>query len=511
MLIGGEQASGAPGEPVVEDSKQVRAWALYAWANHGWSTPVGAVLIGPWMLALAVHAAGKDGTLIALGPLALRASAYPSLMIALAALMKLVVLPTVGTASDARALASRLGPSPAKRAPKRLLLAGACATGSVICAVLALTGGGEWLIVGLLFLAGSIAEGVSDLSWNGMLPELAPAGRRDAVSSGANAFGYLGAGLILAADLALISAHAELGLTRTAAVRLCFLTAALWWAGFGLAALRRLHPEPRLRASSGTVGGATRGSAVPGQVAPGQVAPGQVAPGQGGPRGAHRAPGGSFENSARQGGIAVQLRLLRSMPQTFRFILAYLCFADAMSAVVALASTFLTHQLFADNTAKASPFLFGLILLIQFVAMGGSLLFGRLAKRFGAKRSVLAGIAVWCVVIIFAYAVLKTQAEAVAMGVAIGVVLGGTSALARSLFAQMVPAGREAAFFSFYEVSSQGTAWVAPLLFTVVVDATGSFRQAILSLIALFIVGFVLLARTDTRAAALEATEAASR
>ncbi len=203
--------------------------------------------------------------------------------------------------------------------------------------------------------------------------------------------------------------------------------------------------------------------------------------------------------------VRSQLRLVRSMPATARFLVAYLCFADAMSAVISLSSTFLTHQLFHDDATAASPFLFSLILAVQFVAMGGALAAARLANRYGPKLVLAANLVIWCLVIFFAWAVLDNLVEAVAMGLVIGVALGGTSTLSRSLFARMVPAGREAVFFSFYEVSSQGTSWIAPLIFTVVVDVTGSFRQAILSLVVLFVVGLVLLARVDPTRAAGEA------
>jgi UMF1 family MFS transporter len=128
--------------------------------------------------------------------------------------------------------------------------------------------------------------------------------------------------------------------------------------------------------------------------------------------------------------------------------------------------------------------------------MAGSLLFARIAAVLGAKRATLIGIAVWCAIICYTYGFLHTKAQAVGVGIAIGTVLGGTQSLARSLYSQLVPAGLEATFFGLFEVANQGTSWIAPLLFTVVVDTTGSFRDAILSLLLLFVGGGVLLAVT---------------
>jgi len=445
---------GEPGEARATDTRLVRAWSMYNWSLSGWATPISTVLIGPWLLALGVAAVGSRGTLIAVGPLHLRADAYPSAMITLAALLQVALLPAVGLRAD-------------RRRSKRRWLVGTCLAGSGIALGLAATGDRAWLAAGLLFLAGSIVWSASDLAWNGTLPEIAATGDRDRVSASGSAYGYFGGGVILAIDLALLEVHHALGLPEATAVRICFVTGAAWWLLFGLPAVGRLRARPRA-----------------------------VATGAGG--------------QPRPARLREELRLIRSMPQTTRFLLAYLFYADATSAVIALSSTYLTVEIFHRDTAKASPFLFGLILLVQFVAMAGSIVFGRLAGRIGSRRAVLVTLVIWCVVIFFAWAILTNQAEAVVMGLVIGLALGGTSTLSRSLFSQMVPVGREAAFFSLYEISSQGTSWVAPLIFTVVVDATGSFRQAILSLVVLFVIGIVLLVRTDTDAAAREAAEPAT-
>jgi UMF1 family MFS transporter len=83
-------------------------------------------------------------------------------------------------------------------------------------------------------------------------------------------------------------------------------------------------------------------------------------------------------------------------------------------------------------------------------------------------------------------------------------VLGGSQALSRGLFSRMIPRGKEASFFGFYEISERGTSWIGPLIFGVVVQATGSYRQAILSVIVLLLVGGVILFFTNTRQAILD-------
>jgi MFS transporter, UMF1 family len=413
---------------------------MYAWANHGWVTTVGTVLIGPWLLALATHHGTDRTVLFRVGPLPLHADAYPSAIIAAAAIVELLLLPFVGATADGA------------RSPRRWVLT-ACVAGSVVAALLATSSGGEWLYAGLLYLGGSVIFGASDIVYNSYLPKIAPPDRRDAVSSMGFAYGYFGAGMLLAFNLVFIDLHGALGLSKATAVRASFVSAGLWWAGFGVWALRRLQDRP-------------------------------------GPKGDGKPGGGARQR------VGAAVSVLRSLPVTRRYLGAYLLFADAISAVIALSATYITHQLFHDSASQASTFLFALILAIQFIAMAGSLLFGRVAAVLGAKPTVLICIVVWCAIITFSYADLHTKVDAVVAGVAIGVVLGGTQSLARSLFSQLVPEGLEATFFGIFEVANQGTSWVAPLLFTIVVDATGSFRLAILSLLALFVSGGILLAAT---------------
>lgn len=142
------------------------------------------------------------------------------------------------------------------------------------------------------------------------------------------------------------------------------------------------------------------------------------------------------------------------------------------------------------------------ILIVQFVAFGGAVLHGRLAARFGAKRTVLGSLVGWTAVVCCAYALTPgAVGPFLAVGVGIGVVLGGTLALTRSMFSQLIPAGREAEYFSLYEIGEKGTSWLGPLLFATVADVTGSFRPAIVSLVVFFVVGGVALAFVPMRRA----------
>jgi len=114
---------------------------------------------------------------------------------------------------------------------------------------------------------------------------------------------------------------------------------------------------------------------------------------------------------------------------------------------------------------------------------------------------------VWVGIVLYAVVALDGTGAAYVLGVFIALVLGGSQALARSLFSSMTPADRQASFFGFYELAERGTAWIGTLAFAVVLDITGSYRSALSSLLVLFVTGGLLLASTDTDAAIAAARE----
>ncbi len=181
-------------------------------------------------------------------------------------------------------------------------------------------------------------------------------------------------------------------------------------------------------------------------------------------------------------------------------------FNDGVQTVISMASVFLSQELFvAKGIPTDQSFLLGIFLLVQFVAIFGALVFERLAYAVGTKRAILASLIVWSGIVVYGYGFLQTTRDAWAMAAVIGIVLGGSQALSRSLFSRMIPQGREASFFGLYEVSERGTSWLGPLIFGIVVNVTDSYRQALLSLVALFVIGTIILYLTDTDRAIHEA------
>ena len=201
--------------------------------------------------------------------------------------------------------------------------------------------------------------------------------------------------------------------------------------------------------------------------------------------------------------------------QTSRFLLAYLVYNDGIQTVIGVAAVFAAAPLVRGGLAMPTSRLTLLILMIQFVAFFGALFFGRLAERAGAKRALVASLVVWAGVVTYAYAGLRDTTSSFAgipraevefwlLGAIIAVVLGGSQALSRSLFAQMVPREQEAEFFSIYEISERGTSWMGPFLFGLVNQTTGSLRPAIFSIVVFFVIGLAILVFVNTARAAAE-------
>ena len=180
---------------------------------------------------------------------------------------------------------------------------------------------------------------------------------------------------------------------------------------------------------------------------------------------------------------------------TLTFLVAYLFYNDGIQTVIYAASTYGEKQLKFDKTV-----LIATILLIQFVAFGGALFFGRLAARFGAYRSILYGTFAWMVIVVVAMFLPERNALLFYLvAVAIGIVLGGTQALSRSFFSLLIPRGREGEYFSLYSAAERGTSWFGTLLFGVIFQVTGSYRPAIFALIVFFVLGAFFLLRLDPK------------
>ncbi|SHF66958.1 MFS transporter [Streptoalloteichus hindustanus] len=437
-----------------------RGWVWYDWANSVFPTSVVTVFLSLYLTSVAQSAARADTARNGVDPCpggdALRSCdisvfgfAFPAgslwgYLLSLATVVQVLVLPVTGAIAD-------------RTQNKRRMLGVFAFVGAAATALLGLVAGADWQLGVVLFVLANICFGASVVVYYAFLPEIATPDERDAVSSRGWAFGYLGGGVALALQLALYLAHSSLGLGQSDAVRIIFVTTGLWWAAFTLVPLARLrrHQAPH-----------------------------------GGERGVS-ALGAGFRE------LAGTLREARRFPLTLAFLGAYLIYTDGISTVANVAGQYGKFELRLAEDALITT-----ILIVQFIAFVGGVLHGVAARRFGARRTILGSLLVWIVVVGAAYFVQAgQQLQFYGLAVGIGLVLGGTNALSRSLFSQMVPPGREAQYFSLYEVGERSTSWLGPLVFAGVGQATGSYRLAIISMVAFFVVGFALVSLVPVRRA----------
>jgi UMF1 family MFS transporter len=178
-------------------------------------------------------------------------------------------------------------------------------------------------------------------------------------------------------------------------------------------------------------------------------------------------------------------------PQAAVFLIAFLLYNDAIQTVIALASQFGSDELKIPQAQMTLT-----ILMVQFVAFFGALGFNWVASKTSAKRAVVVSLVIWIAVVIYILWV-KTTVAFFLMAAVVALVLGGSQALSRSLFAQLVPKGKEAEYFSVYEVTDKGTSWICPIVFGLALQFTKSFRLAILSLVVFFVAGLLILLKVN--------------
>ncbi|WP_214105514.1 MFS transporter [Acrocarpospora catenulata] len=425
--------------PVDESARrrEQRGWYWYDWANSAFPTTVLTVFLGPYLTDVAETAAAGRPYVDVLG-FDVRPAAYYSFVVGVAAVFQVIVMLLAG------ALADHTG-------RKKGIMAFFAYLGSAATLLMWFVSDGAYLLGGVLFIIATVGFASSFVVYNSFLPEIARPEERDTVSARGWGFGYLGGGLLLAINLGLFLNAEALGLDGGTAARLALASAGLWWGGFTIIPLLRLR---------------NRRPAPTGESAPQAVG-----------------------RSLRQLGGTVRDLVLR-YPRTLLFLLAYLAYNDGVQTVIAFSATYADKELGLSDTVRI-----GAILMVQFVAFFGALLLGRLATRFGTKKVVLSALAGWTAVVAVAYFLPKGAAlPFFALGFAIAIVMGGTQALSRSLFSHVIPRGREAEYYSLYEISDKGATLIGSFSLGLALQLTDSYRFGILSLIFFFVVGGVLLA-----------------
>lgn len=436
------------------DRREVFGWLMYDWANSAFYTTVIGVLLGPYLTSLAQATVGENGVIFNFGGLgSVTAKNLFSLSITISVFCQVLFLPILGAVADYSNL-------------KKRLMAFFCYLGVAASGSLFFITENNYIFGSVLLIVANLSFGAANIFYNAYLVDITTEDRRDFISSYGFASGYVGGIIMLLLNILLVQNAEALGLTTGLAVRLALVSASLWWGLFALFTFFFLKPRGAIK----------------------------------------QLPENKNIVSMGFGELGKTFKELKRLRRTAQFLIACFCYNNGIQTVITSASVFLAQELFVARGLEASQsFLLGIFLVSQLAALVGAISFERLARIIGTKYTLLISLVIWMLIVFFAYAFLQTVWQAWIMSAFIGLVLGSSQALSRSLYSQMIPKGRESSFFGLYEISEKGTSLVGSLVFGIVVGITGEYRQAILSMVVFFAVGIVILMLTDTRRAIREA------
>lgn len=400
------------------------SWALYDWANSAFATMVMAGFFPVFFKSYWATGMPATESTLRLGTAN-----------AVASLLALLLAPVLGVIAD-------------RSGRKKGLLLMLAMLGVLMSGGLFLVGEGYWLVAAGLYVLGVVGFSGSIVTYDAMLLDVAGKAELERVSALGFALGYLGGGLLFAINVLMVLYPEAFGLAdKSEAVRVAFLTVAIWWAVFSLPVLLFVDEVPRPQARS-----LSRG----------------------------------MRHAWQE--FSATWRILRQLPMAFTFLIAYWCYIDGVDTIVRMAVDYgLSLGFAADSLLTA-------LLLTQFVGFPAALLFGRIGDRIGAKRAIWLALIVYVIVVFWAWRMTASW-EFYGLAIVIGLVQGGIQAMSRALYARLIPAEHAGRLFGLYNMMGKFAAVVGPLLVGWFAVWSGDARTGILSVLLLFLAGAWLLAR----------------
>ena len=403
-----------------------RAWVMYDWANSAFATTVmGAILPNYFAAYIAT-----EGALSIWG-----------YTVAIGSLIAALISPVLGAIADFRG-------------SKKKFMVFFIALGVVSTALLYLVDQpGDQLLASILYILGTIGFAGSLVFYDSLLPHVANEDEIDQVSSRGYAMGYIGGGLLLLINVAMIFLGPSLlpNMDETEAtklmMRLSLASVAIWWAVFSLPILRRVKEPARMAEES-------------------EIGQNVIVVG--------------FKRFFKA------LKHITKFRDLFWFLLTFFVYANGIGTIITMAVAFGTDLGFG------TMILIGTLLMVQFVAAPFSILFGKLSKKLGIKKSITLSLLIYTVVAIIGYFMTK-EWHFLLLGFGVAMVQGGSQALSRSLIGQLMPKSKSAEFYGFFSVSEKFNTVIGPFIMALVTDLTGDSRWGIVSLVIFFVVGIIML------------------
>ena len=420
--------------------KNIFAWYMYDWANSAFATTVIAALLPIYFATVIVPSNGWVFKFYSIEILT-NATTLWGFLSGTTALFVFLTAPILGAIADIAE-------------SKKKFLMTFCFGGSLFTTLLFFSQSGDvWMTMIFFFLANTCFIS-ANIFYDSFLPHIASRSKIDQISGRGYAYGYLGGGLQFLICIILILTHNKIGIEKTMAVRISLLFSGVWWAGFSIITLVWLH-EPGKNKTS----------------------PQQS-----------KAKNNSW--TYLRSGISRTWNTILSVKKHRNltiFLIAFMFYNDGIHTVIRMATIYGKDELGLKNQT-----LMGTLLLVQFIGIGGALLFSRISKTFGSKKILIFVLFLWLGILCYAY-LMTSALDFWILGMAVGLVLGGSQAISRSLYGSMIPVNESAEFFGFYSVFEKFSAIWGPLVFGIIRQITGTSRLAILSLVGFFIIGIVLL------------------
>ncbi len=338
---------------------------------------------------------------------------------------------------------------------KKRLLALFMMIGATAAAAMVLIERGDWMLASILFFVGNIGVSGSTVFYDSLLPTVAEPEETDRVSAAGYALGYCGGGILLLLNLAWILSPQTFGFADVAsATKASFLSVAVWWVVFSIPLLRRV-PEPAVVLEAG-----------------------------------ERA--NTNVMAAAFGRLGRTFRDMRKYRHAFLLFIAMLLYQDGIQTIIRMASVY-GAEVGIDQNAQIAAFV-----MVQFLGIPFSFLFGALGTRIGTKRALFIALAVYSLATILGFFMTTVTHFFILAGL-VATVQGGSQALSRALFSRLIPVNKSSEFFGFFAIAERFATVLGPLVFTISVMVTGSSRFAVLFILTFFIAGAAILAMVDER------------
>ena len=414
-------------------NRSIYAWAFYDWANSAYVTTV---IAGFFPIFFKEYFSANVDVTVSTAQLGF-ANSISSLFIVL-------IAPLLGAIADVGGL------------KKRFLFLFAY-LGILMSAALSFVGEGDWEAAIFVYALGNIGFMGSNIFYDALLPSVAQEKKIDFVSGLGFALGYLGGGILFSFNVWMLQNPIFFGLDSSIeAVKIAFISVALWWMLFSLPLLVFVK-ETKTVNSKGTV---------------------QIIS-----EGYHR--------------LAETIRKIRHLKGMMLFLVAYWLYIDGVDTIIRMAVDYGVAIGFDTKSLVLA------LLIVQFVSFPATLIFAKLAEKWDTKKAILLAIGIYLFITLWA-ALMDETYEFYILATLIALVQGGIQALSRSYYAKMIPDEFAAEFFGFYNFLGKTAAILGPFLIGMVALITENSRVGIASVATFFILGAILLLKVDEKKAADE-------